>query len=256
MLARRIIPCLDVSEGRVVKGTQFQNIIDVDDPATLGRRYASEGADELVFYDITASAENRPISHEFVAQVAREINIPFAVGGGIRSLEDIHFILRQGADKVSLNSSAVAHPQLIQAAANRFGSQCIVLSMDVKKIGSSYRVTTQGGRHVTDLEALAWAEQGVALGAGEIVLNTMDTDGVQGGYDVALIEALTRRVNVPVIASGGAGKVDDFVKAAAAGADGLLAASVFHFGTLSIAAVKDALDHAGFPVRKEEHHGT
>jgi cyclase len=164
--------------------------------------------------------------------------------------------LRQGADKVSLNSRAVANPQLIKEAANRFGSQCIVLSIDAKKVGDSYRVTTQGGRQLTDLDVLTWAEQGVALGAGEIVLNTMDTDGVQGGYDVALIAALTRRVNVPVIASGGAGTALDFVRAAAAGADGLLAASVFHFGTLSIAEVKEALREAGFPIRKEERYGT
>lgn len=251
MLARRIIPCLDVAGGRVVKGQQFKDLIDVDDPATLGRRYAAEGADELVFYDITASAEQRSISHEFVAQVARELNIPFAVGGGIRSLDDIQFILRQGADKVSLNSSAVANPQLIQDAATRFGSQCIVLSIDAKKIGDTYRVTTQGGRHLTTLDVIEWAVQGVALGAGEIVLNTMDTDGEQHGYDIDLLTQLTAAVNVPVIASGGAGHIDHFIAAAKAGADGLLAASVFHFQTLTIHEVKEALHAAGVPVRRD-----
>jgi len=250
MLAKRIIPCLDVNQGRVVKGQQFKSLKDVADPATLALRYSLEGADELVFYDITASADQRKISHAFVSEVARQINIPFCVGGGISSIEDMTFILRQGADKVSVNTAAVLNPSLIQEGALKFGSQCIVLSIDAKKEGDEYYVYTHGGRQKTTLKVIDWALQGVALGAGELVLNTMDTDGEQNGYDTALIKAISDRVSVPVIASGGAGRLEHFIDAAKAGAEGLLAASVFHFETLKIKEVKEALYHQGIPVRR------
>jgi imidazole glycerol-phosphate synthase subunit HisF len=250
MLAKRIIPCLDVNQGRVVKGQQFKSLKDVADPATLALRYSLEGADELVFYDITASADQRKISHAFVSEVARQINIPFCVGGGISSIEDMTFILRQGADKVSVNTAAVLNPSLIQEGALKFGSQCIVLSIDAKKEGDDYYVYTHGGRQKTTLKVIDWALQGVALGAGELVLNTMDTDGEQNGYDTALIKAISDRVSVPVIASGGAGRLEHFIDAAKAGAEGLLAASVFHFETLKIKEVKEALYHQGIPVRR------
>lgn len=250
MLAKRIIPCLDVDHGRVVKGQQFQDLKDVADPATLAMKYAEEGADELVFYDITASSDARKIGHRFVKAVAHHINIPFAVGGGITSLDDITFILRQGADKVSLNTAAVLDPTFIQAAAEKFGSQCIVLSIDAKKVGDSYVVFTHGGRQPTTLDVVRWAKKGVELGAGELVLNTIDTDGQQNGYDTDLITTIAKQVNVPVIASGGAGQLQDFVNAALAGADGLLAASVFHYQTLTIQAVKDILHEHQIPVRR------
>ena len=251
MLAKRIIPCLDVSHGRVVKGQKFKDLLDVADPAQLGQRYALEGADELVFYDITASNEAREISLQFVAEVARQINIPFCVGGGVRTVEDFHKILRQGADKVSINTAAVLNPSLIEAAANRYGSQCVVLSIDAKKVEDHYVVVTHGGRTQTTMDALAWAQEGVRLGAGEIVINTIDTDGLKTGYDLELLQQLTSRVNVPVIASGGAGTLNHFVEAAQAGADGILAASVFHYGVFRIDEVKDALLAAGIPARKE-----
>lgn len=251
MLARRIIPCLDVSHGRVVKGQKFKDLLDVADPAELGKRYALEGADELVFYDITASNEAREISLQFVGEVARQINIPFCVGGGVRTVDDFHKILRQGADKVSVNTAAVLNPSLIKEAANRYGSQCVVLSIDAKKVGEGYRVVTHGGRQETDIDVLAWAQEGVRLGAGEIVLNTIDTDGLKTGYDLDLLAQLTALVNVPVIASGGAGTIDHFVEAAKVGADGILAASVFHYGLIQIDEVKEALLAAGIPARKE-----
>ena len=251
MLARRIIPCLDVDAGRVVKGQRFQAIKDVADPATLAKRYALEGADELVFYDITASSDTRPIGHAFVQAVAKTINIPFSVGGGITSVADMAFILNQGADKISINTAAVQNESLIREGALKFGSQCIVVSIDIKKVDGTYTVFTHGGRTNTQMDAIQWAKRAVELGAGELVLNTMDTDGVQEGYDTEFIERITKSVNVPVIASGGAGRLEHFVDAAKAGADGLLAASVFHFQTLSIADVKDALETAHIPVRKE-----
>ena len=251
MLARRIIPCLDVSHGRVVKGQQFKALLDVADPAELGKRYALEGADELVFYDITASNEARDISLQFVSEVAKEINIPFCVGGGVRTVDDFHKILRQGADKVSVNTAAVLNPALIEEAANRYGSQCVVLSIDAKKVGDRYVVYTHGGRTPTDLDAIAWAIEGVRLGAGEIVINAIDTDGLKTGYDLRLIKQLTDVLNVPVIASGGAGEIHHFVDAAKVGADGILAASVFHYGLITIDAVKAALLEAGIPARLE-----
>jgi cyclase len=250
MLAKRIIPCLDVNQGRVVKGQQFKKLKDVADPAELALRYSNEGADELVFYDITASSDVRKISHTFVKDVADQINIPFCVGGGISSLEDMTFILRQGADKVSINTAAVLNPSLIQEGALKFGAQCMVLSIDAKKEGDTYYVYTHGGRQKTSLKVIDWVLQGIELGAGEIVLNTIDTDGELSGYDTELIQTVSSLVNVPVIASGGAGTVDHFIDAAMAGAEGLLAASVFHFETLQIKEVKDALFEKGIPVRR------
>lgn len=251
MLAKRIIPCLDVDQGRVVKGQRFQALKDVADPATLAKRYSLEGADELVFYDITASSDARPIGHQFVKDVAATINIPFCVGGGITSVEEMSFILKQGADKISINTAAVLHPSLIQEGANRFGSQCIVVSIDIKKVDGDYYVFTHGGRNNTGMLAIDWALKAVQLGAGELVLNAMDTDGEKTGYDTALIAEVANTVNIPIIASGGAGTLNHFIEGAKAGADGLLAASVFHFQTLSIQAVKEALDHAHIPTRKE-----
>lgn len=251
MLARRIIPCLDVRDGRVVKGKQFAGIKDVDDPARLGRKYSDEGADELVFYDITASAEARHISMAFVEAVAAELHIPFMVGGGVNTLADVANIIRRGADKISLNSGAVRNPNLINEAAEKFGSQCVVLSMDVRKDGSNYRVYVNGGRTETELDAVKWAMEGVARGAGEIVLNAMDQDGMTDGFDLPLLKTIGSAVNVPIIASGGAGTLQHFYEAATIGqADGLLAASVFHFGTFSIAEVKAYLAAQGVVVRR------
>jgi len=252
MITTRIIPCLDVRDGRVVKGKQFENIIDVDDPAVLAKKYALSGADELVFYDITASHERREIAFGFVEAVAREINIPFSVGGGIDSVEMMRMILRKGADKISINSAAVKNPTLITEGAERFGSQCIVLSIDAKRVGDAYKVFINGGRVATDLDVISWAQEGVRLGAGEIVLNTMDTDGMLGGYDTRLLALLKASVTVPVIASGGAGELTHFVDGVKIGkADGLLAASVFHFGTFSIDDVKRTLAKEKILVRME-----
>ncbi len=252
MLARRIIPCLDVRNGRVVKGQQFQNIVDVDDPVALGRRYSAEGADELVFYDITASAEDRQISLNFVADVARELNIPFCVGGGVRTLDDITTILRKGADKVSVNSGAIANPDLINAGAKRFGSQCIVLSIDVKQQDGKYYVYQNGGRKNTGLDAIEWAVEGVRRGAGELVINSMNFDGMKQGFDIELLKLITSRVNVPVIASGGAGSIEDFIELGQqTDVDGYLAASVFHYRTIDIADLKQELAKNDIPVRLE-----
>jgi len=252
MLARRIIPCLDVRNGRVVKGQQFQNIVDVDDPVALGRRYSAEGADELVFYDITASAEDRQISLNFVADVARELNIPFCVGGGVRTLDDITTILRKGADKVSVNSGAIANPDLINAGAKRFGSQCIVLSIDVKQQDGKNYVYQNGGRKNTGLDAIEWAVEGVRRGAGELVINSMNFDGMKQGFDIELLKLITSRVNVPVIASGGAGSIEDFIELGQqTDVDGYLAASVFHYRTIDIADLKQELAKKDIPVRLE-----
>ena len=248
MIAKRIIPCLDVRNGRVVKGTQFEAIKDVENPAVLARRYAIEGADELVFYDITASHEQREISLEFVEKVAREIDIPFSVGGGVKSLSDFTKILNKGADKVSINSAAVHNPNLIKAAAERFGSQCVVLSIDAKRIGNRYLVTTEGGRNETTLDVIEWAKKGTMLGAGEIVINAMDADGMKTGFDITLLSALKDAVSVPIIASGGAGTIKHFIDAAPV-ADGLLAASVFHYGDIAIETLKKQLKQEGFLVR-------
>jgi imidazole glycerol-phosphate synthase subunit HisF len=251
MLTKRIIPCLDVRHGRVVKGKQFDQIKDIDDPARLGKFYSEQGADELVFYDITASAEDRKISLDFVEAVAREINIPFCVGGGVETIEDFSRILRKGADKISINSGAVKNPSLITEAALKFGAQCVVLSMDVKKNpAGSWDVYVKGGREKTNLDAIQWAKQAVALGAGEIVVNSIDEDGMKQGYDIELLKQITSVVNVPVIASGGAGSIEHFYAVAyKANVDGILAASVFHFGEIQIKTLKQALNDQGIPMR-------
>lgn len=251
MLAKRIIPCLDVRNGRVVKGKKFEDIQDVDDPADLGRYYSQSGADELVFYDITASNEERKTSLEFVKQVAKEINIPFSVGGGVSSIDDFKFILRSGADKVSVNSVAVKNPNLIKEASERFGNQCVVLSIDAKKNDSgSWSVYVKGGREKTDLDAVEWAIRGVELGAGEIVVNSIDEDGMKNGYDLELLKRITDKVNVPVIASGGAGTYKHFLDAIKyANVDGVLAASVFHYKEITINGLKDYLKENGVEIR-------
>ena len=250
MLAKRIIPCLDVKDGRVVKGKKFDLLKDVDDPVRLAKYYKEQGADELVFYDITASKEKRDISLDFVQQVALNLNIPFCVGGGVRTLADFEMILRKGADKISINSAAILNPNLIKEASIMYGSQCVVLSIDAKKEGDYWSVYMNGGRDKTHLDAISWAKQGVFLGAGEIVINSMDSDGMKSGYDTALLKALTKEVNVPVIASGGAGKLDDFKEAIEKGhADGVLAASVFHFKELTIREVKEYLLNSNIRIR-------
>lgn len=252
MLAKRIIPCLDVQNGRVVKGKQFTMIKDVDDPAVLAKRYSLEGADELVFYDITASNETRNIDLEFVGRVAREINIPFSVGGGLRTLEDIRTVLKQGADKVSLNSAAIDNPNMILKAATKFGSQCIVVSIDIALKNGVYKVFKHGGRIETQLEAIAWAKEAVRLGAGELVINSIDQDGMKTGFDIPLLKKITQAVNVPVIASGGAGKIEDFITVAKeTGADAYLAASVFHYKTIDITTLKETLRNEAIPIRLE-----
>ena len=252
MLTRRIIPCLDVRNGRVVKGQKFESLKDVEDPATLGKIYSEEGADELVFYDITASSEARAISLEFVERVAANLHIPFCVGGGIKTLEDFDKILRRGADKVSINSAAVKNKNLIKEASLVYGSQCVVLSIDAKRNNEgSWSVYLNGGREKTALDAIEWAKEGVALGAGELVINSMDEDGMKNGYDVELLKRITSAVNVPVIASGGAGELKHFYDVIdQANVDGILAASVFHFGEISIATLKDYLINKGIAIRK------
>ncbi len=254
MLTKRIIPCLDVTEGRVVKGTHFVNLRDAGDPVELASFYNREGADEVVFLDITASSDARETMLDIVARTADTVFIPLTVGGGIRSVEDIKRILRAGADKVSVNTSAVNDPSLIAEGAGRFGSQCIVLAIDAKRVAGSeplrWEVFTHGGRRATGLDAVAWARRGVALGAGEILLTSMDADGTKAGYDLALTAAISEAVPVPVIASGGAGGLDHMRDALTAGkADAVLAASVFHFGTYTIREVKAYLAASGIPVR-------
>lgn len=253
MLAKRIVPCLDVRDGRVVKGKQFKNIQDVDDPVKLGKFYSDQMADELVFYDITASYEKHHIFIDVVRAVAEEINIPFTIGGGISSIDDFHQVLRAGADKVSVNSAAVRRPELIREAAERYGSQCVVLSIDAKRDGQgSWQVYVDGGRKNTGLDAIAWAKQGVALGAGEICINSMDSDGEKSGFDLALNHRLSTELPVPIIASGGAGTMKDFKDVFDAGADAALAASVFHFGQIAIPDLKAYLQGEGIPMRGAE----
>jgi cyclase len=243
MLAKRIIPCLDVNKGRVVKGERFLNLIDVDDPVRLGKFYSASGADELVFYDITASSDERNIFVDVVERTAQEVNIPLTVGGGIRTVEDFTRVLRAGADKVSINSSAVENPKLITEAALKFGRQCVVLSIDAKKDNRGiWKVYTKGGRTETNLEAIGWAIEGERLGAGEIVVNSIDTDGVKDGYDISLTRIISQSVNIPVVASGGAGKKEDFLKILTEGrADAALAATVFHYGKIDIVELKEYL---------------
>ena len=251
MLAKRIIPCLDVRDGRVVKGTNFEGLRDMADPVEMARFYNASGADELVFYDITASAEGRNLFTDILRAVASEIFIPLTVGGGIRTLEDFDRVLKCGADKVSVNSGAIADPSLIGKAAKKYGDQCVVLSMDVKRVEGQFRLFAKGGREDTGIDALDWAVRGVADGAGEIVLNSIDTDGVKGGFDLEMLQAVCDVVKVPVIASGGAGAKEHFIRLfqTIPGVDAGLAASVFHFGEIPIADLKDDLRKNGILVR-------
>ena len=250
MLAKRIIPCLDIKEGRVVKGVSFVGLRDAGDPLELAARYNEQSADELVFLDITASHENRGLTLELAARLARVLFIPFTIGGGISTLEDIHRIVTAGADKISLNTAAINNPELISHGAERFGSQCIVVAMDVKRKGEGWEVYTHGGRRPTGIDALAWAHEVQRRGAGEILLTSMDQDGRQNGFDLEVTAAISGTVNIPVIASGGGGTVDHFHDALTVGkADAVLAASVFHFGTLPVPDLKHALHQRGVPVR-------
>ncbi|RDW21169.1 imidazole glycerol phosphate synthase subunit HisF [Oceanobacillus chungangensis] len=253
MLAKRIIPCLDVDKGRVVKGKKFQNIQDVADPVELAKRYNEAGADELVFYDITASNEERDIFLDVVENVAKEIAIPFTVGGGIRTVDDIHKVLRSGADKVSINSAAVQNPEIIKEAALKFGSQCIVLSIDAKEVAANnWLVYINGGRKNTGIDAIEWAKRGENLGAGEIVINAIDADGEKNGYNIALTKAIADAVNIPIVASGGAGTIQHFADVLTEGAaDAALAASVFHYEEISIPELKNYLESEAITVRSE-----
>ncbi|HET9212753.1 MAG TPA: imidazole glycerol phosphate synthase subunit HisF [Thermoanaerobaculia bacterium] len=250
-LARRVIPCLDVSAGRVVKGVRFQDLRDQGDPAESALRYAEQGADEIVFLDITAAPEERDTDVEWVRRTAERVFIPLTVGGGVRTEADARRLLRSGADKVGINSAAVERPELIGELARRFGSQCVVLSVDAKRREGGWEVVTRGGRHPTGLDALVWIREGVGRGAGEILLTSIDRDGTQGGYDLALVREVSEAVTVPVIASGGAGEAEHLAEALAAGAAAVLAASIFHEGTYTVGDVKRVIAKAGFPVREE-----
>lgn len=252
MLSRRIIPCLDVNAGRVVKGVKFQQLRDAGDPVACARAYDAQGADELIFLDITASSDERKIMHDVVAATAEQCFMPLTVGGGLRTVADIETMLKAGADKVSLNTAAIKNPQLIADASNRFGAQCIVVAIDAKREpdGKSWRVYTHGGRNPTDLDAVAWARRAVDLGAGEILLTSMDRDGTGDGYDIGLTRAVSDAVTVPVIASGGAGTLDHLAEVLDDGhASAVLAASIFHFGTYTISQAKTFLGSHGVPVR-------
>ncbi len=254
-LAVRVIPCLDVDGGRVVKGVNFQGLRDAGDPVELAKRYDAEGADELTFLDISASHEGRTTTMEIVSATAEQVFIPLTVGGGVGSTVDVDRLLRAGADKVAVNTAAIRRPELVAEIADRFGSQVLVLSVDARRAGpdaatdSGFEVTTHGGRQSAGLDAIAWAKQAAELGAGEILLNAMDADGTREGFDLDLIRLVRAEVSIPVIASGGAGAAEHFPPAVDAGADAVLAASVFHFGTVKIAEVKDALREAGHAVR-------
>ena len=251
MIAKRIIPCLDVRDGRVVKGKNFVGIRDVESPVELARRYNAENADELVFYDITASNEGRKLFTSVLSEVAREIFIPLTVGGGINTVEDFDRVLKSGADKVSVNTGAIRDPSVITAAAKKYGDQCVVLSMDVKRVNGIFKVFARGGREETELEAVSWAKKGQSLGAGEIVLNSIDTDGVKGGFDIEMLDAICNAVDVPVVASGGAGKIEHFEELfdKVPRVDAALAASIFHFGEVSISDIKQRLRTRGVEVR-------
>ncbi|AZM52727.1 imidazole glycerol phosphate synthase subunit HisF [Streptomyces sp. WAC 01529] len=249
-LSVRVIPCLDVDNGRVVKGVNFQNLRDAGDPVEMAKVYDAEGADELTFLDITASSGNRETTYDVVRRTAEQVFIPLTVGGGVRTAEDVDKLLRAGADKVGVNTAAIARPDLIREIAERFGRQVLVLSVDARRTASgSFEVTTHGGRESAGIDAVEWAHRAAELGAGEILLNSMDADGTKDGYDIEMIEAVRKHVTVPVIASGGAGRLAHFPPAIAAGADAVLAASVFHFGDLRIGEVKETLREAGHPVR-------
>ena len=255
-VAVRVIPCLDVDAGRVVKGVNFQELRDAGDPVEMARLYDAEGADELVFLDITASSGSRETTYDVVRRTAEQVFIPLTVGGGVRAVEDVDRLLRAGADKVGVNTAAVARPELLREISQRFGNQVLVLSVDARRVPagepptpSGFEVTTHGGRRGTGTDAVEWARQAGELGIGEVLLNSMDADGTRAGYDVELIRAVRAAVSVPVIASGGAGRLEDFAPAVDAGADAVLAASVFHFGQLTIGQVKGALREQGHAVR-------
>ncbi|KZM74130.1 imidazole glycerol phosphate synthase subunit HisF [Nocardia terpenica] len=255
-LAVRVIPCLDVDAGRVVKGVNFENLRDAGDPVELAAAYDAQGADELTFLDVTASTGDRGTMIDVVTRTAEQIFIPLTVGGGVRTVEDVDRLLRAGADKVSVNTAAIADPEILREMSERFGSQCIVLSVDARRVPdgnpptpSGWEVTTHGGKRSTGIDAVEWAVRGAELGVGEILLNSMDADGTKAGFDLPMIEAVRAAVSVPIIASGGAGRVEDFAPAIRTGADAVLAASVFHFGDLTIPQVKNALRAEGIVVR-------
>ena len=251
-VAIRVIPCLDVTDGRVVKGVNFQHLRDAGDPVELAARYNEQGADEITFLDISASSRGRETTREVVTRCAETVFIPLTVGGGIRSVDDVDALLRCGADKVGINTGAIAQPSVIDEITGRFGNQVLVLSLDARReagMPSGYGVTTHGGSRPAGLDALEWVREACDRGVGEVLLNSMDADGTPDGFDLEMIEAVRQVVDVPLIASGGAGQISHFVDAARAGADAVLAASVFHFGVLTVAQVKQALDAAGFPVR-------
>ncbi|WP_062388830.1 imidazole glycerol phosphate synthase subunit HisF [Demequina iriomotensis] len=254
-VAIRLIPCLDVDAGRVVKGVNFENLRDAGDPVELAATYGAAGADELTFLDVTASSGNRETTYDVVRRTAEQVFVPLTVGGGVRSPEDVDRLLRAGADKVGVNTAAITRPELISDIARRFGNQVLVLSVDARRVrdgvetASGYEVTTHGGKQGTGIDAVEWARRGAALGAGEILLNSMDADGTTDGFDLEMLARVREVVDVPLIASGGAGTVEHFVQAARAGADAVLAASVFHFGALTIQEVKDAMRKAGIEVR-------
>lgn len=254
-VAIRIIPCLDVKDGRVVKGVNFRGLKDAGDPVELASRYDAQGADEVTFLDVSASHEGRSTMLDVVSRTAEQVFVPLTVGGGVRSVNDVDQLLRAGADKVGINTAAITRPELLAEVAERFGNQVAVLSVDARRCppgvstASGYEVTTHGGRTSTGIDAVAWAVRGAELGAGEILLNSMDADGVTEGFDTEMIDAVRRQVRVPLIASGGAGRPEDFAIAADHGADAVLAASVFHYGAMTIAEAKNALRNAGHPVR-------
>ena len=254
-VAIRIIPCLDVKDGRVVKGVNFRALKDAGDPVELASRYDAQGADEITFLDVSASHEGRSTMLDVVSRTAEQVFVPLTVGGGVRSVNDVDQLLRAGADKVGINTAAITRPELLAEVAERFGNQVVVLSVDARRCppgvstASGYEVTTHGGRTSTGIDAVAWAVRGAELGAGEILLNSMDADGVTEGFDTEMIDAVRRQVRVPLIASGGAGRPEDFAIAADHGADAVLAASVFHYGAMTIAEAKNALRNAGHPVR-------
>ena len=251
MITKRIIPCLDVRDGRVVKGTNFKGLRDVSSPVELAKFYSDGGADELVFYDITASSDGRALFTDILCETAKKVFIPLTVGGGINTVADFDRVLKCGADKVSVNSGAIRNPDLIYEAAKLYGDQCVVLSVDVKRVDGEFRVFAKGGREDTGMEAISWIKRCVDNGAGEIVVNSIDTDGVKGGFDIEMLRAVCDVVSVPVIASGGAGKIDDFIKLfnALPGVDAGLAASIFHFGEVDIKDLKTKMRDAGIPAR-------
>ena len=252
MLGKRIIPCLDVKDGRVVKGVNFANLADVNSPVELAKYYSANGADELVFYDITASSEGRGIFTDILKETAAQVFIPLTVGGGIKSLDDFERVLGAGADKVSVNSGAITNPKLIGEAAKRYGDQCVVISCDAQRVGGEYHVFAKGGREDTGLDMLEWLKRAVADGAGEVVLNSIDTDGVKQGFDLEMLALVAENIHVPIIASGGAGKITDFIELfqKIPAVDAGLAASIFHFGEVKIADLKNELARVGINVRR------